>query len=31
MEENSHRASFCTSLAQAMGPRSDERDLLLKL
>jgi len=31
MEENSHRASSCTNLAQAMGPRSDERGLSLEL
>jgi len=31
IEENNIRARSCTSFAQAMGPRSDERGLLLKL
>jgi len=30
-EKNNHRANPCTSLAQAMGPRSSERGLSLKL
>ena len=31
MGENKHRVSSCTSLTQAMGPRSSERGLSLKL
>jgi len=31
MEENNHRASYCISPAQAMGPRLGERGLSLKL
>jgi len=31
MEENNVRARLCTSLAQAMGPRSSEMCLSLKL
>jgi len=30
MEKNYHRANFCTSLAQAMDPRSGERGISLK-
>jgi len=31
MEENNHKVSSCTSLAQAMGLRSGKRGLSLKL
>jgi len=31
MEDNNHRASSSTNIAQAMGPRSGEKGLSLKL